>query len=593
MNDSKDFPKLSWWQMIKAILFLAADQKKKYLFFNSVLLTVLFYDIVPPYVIGKIVDFFASYKAGVSLTPFYLYVIFLAVTTLIIAFIRLSTKNTLGKLQSQITYNVKVKGFERLLDFSIKWHDKENTGNKVQKIQNGADAMMRLQRILGSDLFVNLASTIGVLTAFLFLNQSFFFYSLLYLAIFMLVQARFYNRYLRYTNEYNASLEKASGTYYEGLSNVLTIKTLGVKEDFKKNITSREELSRDNAIRMVKLGTDKWKFFQFINALFLAGVILLAGHGFINKTITLGSIFIFFNYFQKLSQAVGQSTNFIDDVMNIRVSIGRMMPIFWEKSTASEGRLNFPRKWEELIIKNGNFDYRNQDGENKPSDDAALKNINITIKKNEKIGIVGRSGSGKSTLAKVLLALYKFSSGTYKIGGINIYEIKHDELTQKISLVLQESEMFNISLKENITMMRRYNSELFGKAIKISQLEDLIAKLPEGLNTLIGEKGYRLSGGERQRIGIARAIYKDPQILVLDEATSSLDSKTESLIQEALEKELDQKTVISIAHRVSTLRNADRIIVFENGEIAEEGKFKDLSENQDSAFSKLYQNQKS
>ena len=132
--------------------------------------------------------------------------------------------------------------------------------------------------------------------------------------------------------------------------------------------------------------------------------------------------------------------------------------------------------------------------------------------------------------------------------------------------------------------MRPFDTDLFEKAISIAQLKPVIEKLPDGIETLIGEKGYRLSGGERQRIGIARAIYKDPQILILDEATSSLDSNTEALIQKAFEEILKKKTVISIAHRVSTLKNVDRIFVFDNGQIVETGLFQELSQDKGSKF---------
>ncbi|HUD44231.1 MAG TPA: ABC transporter ATP-binding protein [Patescibacteria group bacterium] len=571
--------------MVKAILYLLDKRKKAYIFYTTILFSVLFYSLVPSFVIGKIVDFLTTYKLGMSLLPLYGYVLFLTCATAIIALIRLSVKNRLNNIQSEANYFTRVRGFERLLDFSIKWHDKEDTGSKVQKIQNGTNALGQLQNLLGNDVFVQATSIIGVLLAFLLLKPLFFLYSLIYIGIFVIVQASFYNRMQQMTIEFNKLLEKASGTYYEGLSNVLTIKTLGVKEDFKKNITSREEMTKDYSIKMSRFGTDKWKAFQIVNALAVAGMLLLISNGYLVKAISLGSIIVFFNYFQTLSEALGASTSLIDLLINTKISIARMMPIFWEKSTVKEGLLNFPKIWEQIQIQNGNFSY--QETENGIIKDSALENINLAIKKYEKVGIVGQSGSGKSTLAKLLLGLYELNNGTYKIGPTNFYNIKHTEATNEIALVLQDSEMFNLSLQDNITLMREYNDSLFQRAVTIAQLEELIKKLPEGINTFIGEKGYRLSGGERQRIGIARAIYKDPQILVLDEATSSLDTKTESLIQEGLDAHLEKKTVISIAHRISTLKNTDRIIVFDNGRIVEEGTYDSLLKNNKSKFWEL------
>lgn len=187
-----------------------------------------------------------------------------------------------------------------------------------------------------------------------------------------------------------------------------------------------------------------------------------------------------------------------------------------------------------------------------------------------------------------MIGLYEFESGEFKIGNINFSEISHDEILKEMVLVLQDSEMFNLSFRDNITLMRKGNEEDLEKAIEIAQLKNVIEKLPQGLETLIGEKGYHLSGGERQRVGIARAIFKNPDIIILDEATSSLDIRTEQKLQLALEKNLKQKTIIIIAHRISTLRNVDRIYFFNKGKIVEQGTFKEVISNPKSQYSKIY-----
>ncbi len=542
---------------------------------------------------GKVVDFFTNYTPGDSLSLFYYYILFLTITYGIISLIRLTVKKKLQNIQSDVTYFTRVKGFERLLDFSISWHDKENTGNKVQKIQNGTEILKQVQALISNELLMHTTGIIGVLIAFLFIQPAFFIFSLIYIAIFASIQFSFYKRMVEMNNANNILQEKAGGTYYEGLGNILTIKTLGVKDDFKKNVVSREALTRDYSIKRVTLMNNKWKFFQIVNALSIGGVLFLTGQNFISGAISLGSIFIIYNYFQKLNGAVSHYTDSIEKLIAAKVSIGRMMPIFWEDSLAGQGHLEFPKKWDSIRIDHAHFSYpsKAEGPEKAETTDFGVKDITITIDKFQKIGVVGKSGSGKSTLAKILLGLYSFGNGKFTIGDVNFQDIKHDEVTKEITLVLQDSEMFNLSLKENITLMRAFDAELFEKSILISQLKDVIEKLPDGIETLIGEKGYRLSGGERQRIGIARAIYKDPQILVLDEATSSLDSKTEALIQSAFEENLKKKTVISIAHRISTLKNVDKIIVFEGGRIVEEGKFDELAQNQNSHFYGLYKQQ--
>jgi ATP-binding cassette subfamily B protein len=206
-----------------------------------------------------------------------------------------------------------------------------------------------------------------------------------------------------------------------------------------------------------------------------------------------------------------------------------------------------------------------------------LKDFNLIINRFDKIGVVGESGSGKSTISKLMLKLYKPEKGKILIDGIDLNEFNQTSITKNIGVVLQEPEMFNLSAIDNITISAtKSDKKLLEEAISLSQLKPVIKKLPEKLDTLIGEKGYQLSGGERQRIGLARAIYKDSQIYILDEATSALDSRTESLIQEEISNKLKNKTLIIIAHRLSTLKDVKKILVLEKGQIVEAGSFSDL-----------------
>ena len=586
-QDPLDF---RWSDLLKSLHYLLDKKRKAYLVYTVILALVLFYELFPTFVIGKIVDFFTNYSASASLIPFYFYVSVLTITWGIIALIRLTVKKRLSNIQSDTAYFTRVRGFERLLDFSISWHDKENTGNKVQKINAGADTLKQLQMIISNDALSQLTSIVGVLVAFSYIQMSFLVYSLIYLAIFLAVQISFYRKMLEMSNEQNKLLEKAGGTYYEGLSNLLTIKALGAKDDFKQNVISREELARDYSKRRITIMNNKWKSFQVINAISIGGVLLMIGHSYLSGFITIGSIFVIYNYFQKLNGAISQSTDSIERLVNVKVTIARMMPIFWSDTHFAAGTVGFPKDWQTIELRDASVFYSSQ-ADNESVSDKGIKNVSLIIRRGEKVGIVGKSGAGKSTFAKMMLGLHPLQTGEYRIGGISFKDIKHDEAMGAISLVLQDSEMFNLSLKENITLMRRFDERLFALAVEIAQLKSVIEKLPEGIETLIGEKGYRLSGGERQRIGIARAIYKNADILVLDEATSALDSKTERSIQESFEANLKDKTVISIAHRVSTLKNTDRILVFQDGRLVEEGNFKVLSEKPESLFNAIYKHQ--
>jgi len=576
-----------WRDIFRALWFFLEGHRAAFVFWTTTLFLVFFYPILPPLVIGKIIDFFTHYHPGDSLRVFYLYSIGLGVTYGIASLIRLTGKKHLGDLEAEATYCAKVKGFERLLDFSLSWHDQENTGNKIQRIQKGIEAITGMRTLMSEEGFKTLSTIAGVTVAFLFLKPALVLFLLFYFSIFLSIHASFYRRTRKMHQTYNAAKEGASGTYYEGLSNVLTIKTLGVKDDFKKTIDDREQQSKKWNYALRNLGINKWKLFQLFNGISIVGYLLFVGKEVAAGALTVGSIFIFYSYLLRLIEAAGDSTDLIDHCIEYRVAFARMMPIYWDDEIRKDGRLPFPKNWKTLSIKNGNFGYGKKAQGHEVG--LALHDLDLIIHRYEKIGIAGTSGGGKSTLAKLLLGLYDLESGTFTIDATPFKAIKHAALTQEIGIVLQESEMFNMTLRENVTLLRKGSTKLLEQAMEIAQLRPLLDKLPQGMETLIGEKGYRLSGGERQRVGIARAIFKDPQILVLDEATSALDSATEARIQQALEQHLKRKTVITIAHRISTLKQVDRLFVFEGGMIVEEGRYHELLQNSRSAFSKVYQ----
>jgi len=218
-----------------------------------------------------------------------------------------------------------------------------------------------------------------------------------------------------------------------------------------------------------------------------------------------------------------------------------------------------------------------------------LHNISLTIKAGEKIALIGPSGAGKSTFVKLLLRLYDVSSGEILVDGVDIRNVTQESLRQNISLVPQDPILFHRTLLENIRYGRREaNDEEVLRAAQLAHCDEFALSLAKKYDTFVGERGIKLSGGERQRVAIARAILKNAPILILDEATSSLDSHSETLIQDALDILMKGKTTVVIAHRLSTIRKMDRIIVVEKGKIIEEGNHDELLKNDSSLYKKLW-----
>jgi subfamily B ATP-binding cassette protein MsbA len=232
----------------------------------------------------------------------------------------------------------------------------------------------------------------------------------------------------------------------------------------------------------------------------------------------------------------------------------------------------------EIQLKNISFKYK---------DDYVLKDFSLIIPKGKTVAFVGQSGSGKSTLANLIPRFYDVNKGEILIDGINIKEIKKQSLRELMGLVTQESILFHDTVKNNIKLgVDNANDEAVIKASKIANAHEFVKDLPQQYDNNIGDSGNTLSGGQRQRLSIARAVLKNPPIMILDEATSALDTESEQLVQNALEKMMENRTSIVIAHRLSTIQKADLIVVIQKGEIVEQGKHEELMKNK-GAYYKL------
>jgi ABC-type multidrug transport system fused ATPase/permease subunit len=342
------------------------------------------------------------------------------------------------------------------------------------------------------------------------------------------------------------------------------------------NLAQREELARRLSWERLRLGNTKWMCFQIHSGVSWGMYLLAVAYMVIQGGLSPGFFLTYATYFDKMRLTATEFTDRFQWMVERKSNLGRMMPLFWTDNRLPSGSRRFPEDWQAIQIRDAVFHY-----DNKP----AVGPLSLDVKRGEIVGIAGPSGSGKSTLVKLLLGLYHLDRGALQIGDVPVHEIRHEELVSNVAVVLQETELFNLPLRENITMMRETPPALIERSCEIACLGDVIARLPDGLDTLVGEHGYSLSGGERQRVGIARALCRNAPILLLDEATSALDSATEQLVIERLMAEHNgDRTMLIVAHRISTLKDADRIVVFDQGRLVEQGRFQELAEDPASRF---------
>lgn len=567
----------------KTIWLFLGDQKKKYIFYSILVFIIFFYELVPPLVFGKIIDFFTTYQKGQSLIPFYYLSIFLAVSSAIVALIRLTSKNKLNNISIISRANAKITLTNNLLNLSAEYHSTKDSGSSLQQIFTGSDAVKSIIRMLYQSILPLLSSFIGIIIIFTFLSPQFLIFMVLYMLIFFSIEFHFNKKIFILTNKENILLEKSSGSLIETTNNILAVKSLGFESEVHNHLKNKEEVLKTIQLKRANTNNLKWKFFQIVNGISVGLFLMLIGFNVINGIITVGSILVFYSYYIKLRESTQNTTEAMTDFIEHSSKLDRIKDIFESTKTTIRNGQDFPKNWDSINISNLEFNY--------PANDKGIYDLNLQIKNKEVLGIVGSTGSGKSTLSKLLIDLYQPNKGQIAIDKTPYNKISHDSILKSISVVPQEAELFNLSISENITIMREVDPDYLDKIIKITELNNVVDRLPNGLNTLIGEKGYSLSGGERQRMGIARALYKDADIIIFDEATSMLDGKTEKkIIKNVLQEFHGKKTFIFIAHRLAALDSVDRIIVFKDGYLVEQGPYDELK-NKNGVFTELFESQ--
>lgn len=319
------------------------------------------------------------------------------------------------------------------------------------------------------------------------------------------------------------------------------------------------------------------------------GIALVLAYGtylITSGSMTAGSFASFVTSLLLLYKPVKTLGNTLTGLQTVFVALGRVFELFdiYPNIVDDVNARNLDGLSDSIEFKNVTFGYNDEN--------TVLKNINLKISKNETIAIVGNSGGGKSTLVNLIPRFYDINSGSITIDGINIKDLKMDSLRNNISMVFQDNFLFSGTIRENIMMGNETASdEELNRAVEYAHLDEMVADLPDGLDTVIGERGISLSGGQRQRIAIARAIIKDSPIVILDEATSALDNKSEAVVQKALDNLIRNKTVFVIAHRLSTIKNATRIAVINEGELVELGSHDELMGIPNGQYKTLYEMQ--
>jgi len=373
--------------------------------------------------------------------------------------------------------------------------------------------------------------------------------------------------------ERQASLADVSSIVQESLSvsGILLGKTMGRTEDLALRFET--ESSRLAALEVRSRMTGRWMMaaiqttFAVMPALvyWFAGFTIAQG----SETITIGTLVAFTTLQTRLFFPIGSLLGVQLEVQSSLALFDRIFEYLDHEVDIVEGERRIERPRGEVRLDSVWFRY----------DEAAwtLQDVSFTVPPGTKTALVGETGSGKTTCAYLVARLYDATKGTVSIDGADVRELTFESLSETVGVVSQETYLFHASVRENIRFARpEASDDEIEAAARAAQIHELVATLPDGYDTVVGERGYRFSGGEKQRIAIARTILRNPPVLVLDEATSSLDTQTERLVQEALDRLAEGRTTIAIAHRLSTVVDADQIVVLDRGGVVEVGTYEEL-----------------
>ena len=537
-----------------------------------------------------IVDDGTEFLAGNILRAEFVQTLFIIVSV----FLAISLMRVIGKwitvhilsvLNTNLVRELKRKYFNHILGLSYNFHSTHKTGSLISRLIRGSGAIETMTDIATFNFAPLIFQLIIVGSALLYFNASSAFVIFVVAVVFVLYSYLIQSLQQKHRLALNESEDREKGFISDIFMNVDSIKYFGKENTIKKRFGIFTKKTRKFALK-------HWEYFRWFDA----GQLLILALGtffllyfpmvdFLNKEITIGTLVFIYTVY---GNVIGPMFGFVYGMRGFYRAMADFQDLF------SYGRVENDVKdrkgAKKLKIERGKIEFDNLGfsyGKRK-----IFKDFNLKINPNEKIALVGHSGCGKTTLIKLLYRFYDVKAGAVLIDGKDVEEFKQESLRSELGIVPQETVLFDDTLYRNIAFSNpKASRKEVMRAIRFAQLDKIIKNFPEKENTIVGERGVRLSGGEKQRVSIARAILADKKVLVLDEATSSLDSETEYEIQKSLARLLKGRTSIIIAHRLSTIMGADRIIVMKKGKIVQEGRHRNLI-RQEGEYKRLWNLQK-
>jgi ATP-binding cassette, subfamily B, bacterial len=526
--------------------------------------------VVSPFLLREVLDVAIPEQRVGLLTVLVAGMVAIPIVTGVLGVWQTLLSNQVGQ---SVMHDLRTQVYRHLQRLSLAFFTRTRTGEVQSRIANDIGGIENVVTSTATSVLSNVTTVLATIVAMLLLDWRLAAFALALLPLFVYLTKRVGDQRKKVTAERQASLADVSSIVQESLSvsGILLGKTMGRTEDLAGRFSRESERLAELEVRSRMTG--RWMMaaiqttFGVMPALvyWFAGFTIAQG----SATITIGTLVAFTTLQTRLFFPIGSLLGVQLEVQSSLALFDRIFEYLDEKVEIEEGTKTLERPRGEVRLEHVWFRY----------DDAAwtLEDVSFTVPPGTKTALVGETGSGKTTCAYLVARLYDATQGTVSIDGVDVRELTFESLAATVGVVSQETYLFHATVRENLRFAKpEAGDEEIEEAARAAQIHELIATLPEGYDTIVGERGYRFSGGEKQRIAIARTILRNPPVLVLDEATSSLDTQTERLVQEALERLSEGRTTIAIAHRLSTVRDADQIVVLDRGRIVEVGTYGEL-----------------
>ncbi len=476
-----------------------------------------------------------------------------------------------AKLSRSTVRSLRNDLFQSIIRLPIRYTDTHNHGDIMSRMTNDVETISNTISNSLASLVSSVLTVVGVLAIMFYYNWFLALLNILMVPISLVVTRFIASRSRKYYKKQQAVLGALNGDVEE---KVTALKTVTAYSTQKKSFLHFQGLSREmrrTAIKAQIYGSVMGPVMNFIGNFVFLVIAAVGGYLALKDVITIGTIALFINYSRQFTRPINEIANQYNVIQTAIAGAERVFAVMDEKPEIDEGKAELAKEDIRGDIDFEHIDFSYVKGEQ------VLKDFDLSVKQGQRIAIVGATGSGKTTIVNLLTRFYEIDAGSIKVDGVDVRDIPKNTLRSAIAIVLQDTVLFLDTIRENI----RYGNLAAGNgeieaAAKIANADHFVERLPEGYDTMLSESGSNLSQGQRQLLSIARAVLADPKILILDEATSSIDTRTELHIQEAMLKLMENRTSLIIAHRLSTIRDADRIVVLDAGHIVESGNHEEL-----------------